>query len=147
MWLIHTRNVEIHSCVIWVIHTRNVECLPRWGVLWVTSHIHVSCYVWMSHVTYEWVISHMKESWHIWMSHVTCWMSHVTYELVMSRIKSRVRHECPALRRLYEGVISHMNESRNIWMSHVIYEWVFPRKNASRRFHIWRMHVAHVICE
>jgi len=83
-----------------------------------------SCYIWMSHVTYEWVMSHMNESCHIWMSHVNeSSLECHTYEWVISHI--------------WTSHVTHVNESCHIWTSHVTH--------VNESCHIWTSHVSNVV--
>jgi len=111
-----------------------------------------SCYIWMSHVSYEWVMSHMSHVTHAeglqWCGTPSCTMSHVTYEWVMSHmneschiwmshvpyegVMSHTQRACNGMGHLpAQWVVCRMNESCLIWMIYVSYEWVMSRMNES----------------
>jgi len=60
-------HIWMRGCHIWCLQVDRAMNLR----LQVMSHMHASCQVWTSHVTYAWVMSHMHASCHTCMRHVT----------------------------------------------------------------------------
>jgi len=110
---------------IWLIHVRHMKYDSFMWDIWNMTH---SCETWLIRMSCE--MSHMNESCFIWMSHVS-------YERVMSMVglaadvmNKRPTTQLVSLCQLthvnvsfhkYEWVMSHMNESCLIWTSHVYY--------------------------
>ena len=93
------------------VHCKKASKRGKWWCCtheWVLSHMNKSCYIWMSHVTYEWVTS--------WMRPVTYFLNLGVFinchKWAMSRIWMRER-ESVSQDSHQEGktMMSHTNES------------------------------------
>jgi hypothetical protein len=60
-------NLKIQKTPILCIEVSGKPSTLHPWYAWVTSHIYVSCDIWISHVTFEWVTSCMNEPRHVWM--------------------------------------------------------------------------------
>ena len=91
---------------------------------WGMSHIHKTCHLWMSHVTYECVMSRMKKACHIWKRHVTFNEACRTWRWLNVDARFSSAWLCDIWMRhvTYVWGMSPMHESCHVWMSNVTYE-------------------------
>jgi len=173
LWVMSCRGTRLNeSCPICTSHVTHLiesrqaeppKCTSPVPYAEVTSHIHESHPMWMSHISNEWVTSHRHASRPIWWvtSHVNksrpVYTSDVPYE-------SHTPHFWMSSNRAphVECVTSHIHASRPIYMCHVPYTrdtfhvHVPCRIHASHvpytrvTFHIQEsrpIHMSHVPCE